>query len=61
MLTFKVVRDPSAKYHSLVMEYVDNIEWKTLYPRLTEVDIKYYMFQLLKVRTMCSTCMRPTS
>lgn len=43
-----VVRDPSAKYHSLVMEYVDNIEWKALYPRLTEVDIKYYIFQLLK-------------
>jgi hypothetical protein len=31
------------------MEYVDNIEWKALYPRLTEVDIKYYIFQLLKV------------
>jgi len=32
----------------LVMEYVDNIEWKTLLPRLVETDIKYYTFQLLK-------------
>jgi len=43
-----VVRDSAAKYHSLVMEYVDNVEWKILYPRLTEVDVKYYIFQLLK-------------
>jgi hypothetical protein len=31
------------------MEYVDNVEWKTLYPVLGEVDIKFYIFQLLKV------------
>jgi len=43
-----VVRDPTARYHSLIMEYIDNTEWKSLYPVLTEVDIKYYIFQLLK-------------
>ncbi|KAL1718905.1 kinase-like domain-containing protein [Schizophyllum commune] len=43
-----VVRDPSGKYHSLVMEYVNNVEWKILYPSLTEADIKHYTFQLLK-------------
>ncbi|TFK54010.1 kinase-like protein [Heliocybe sulcata] len=43
-----VVRDPSARYRSLVMEYVENVEWKYLYPRLTEVDVKYYTFQLLR-------------
>ncbi|KAF8210354.1 kinase-like protein [Mycena galopus ATCC 62051] len=42
-----VVRDPSARYHSLVMEYVDNIEWRRLFPILTEQDIKHYTFQLL--------------
>ncbi|KDQ53554.1 hypothetical protein JAAARDRAFT_39247 [Jaapia argillacea MUCL 33604] len=42
-----VVRDPSARYRSLVMEYVENVEWKFLFPRLTEVDVKYYTFQLL--------------
>jgi casein kinase II subunit alpha len=44
-----VVKDPSARYHSLIMEYVENVEWKFLYSRLVEADIKYYMFQLLKV------------
>ncbi|KIY50314.1 kinase-like protein [Fistulina hepatica ATCC 64428] len=43
-----VVRDPSGRYHSLVMEYVDNVEWKQLYMSLTEGDIKHYTFQLLK-------------
>lgn len=45
-----VVRDPSGRYHSLVMEYVDNVDWKQLFPRLTEADTKHYTFQLLKVR-----------
>lgn len=31
------------------MEHVDNTDWKALYSRLNEVDIKYYTFQLLKV------------
>jgi hypothetical protein len=44
-----VVRDRSARYHSLIMEYVENVEWKVLFPKLTEADIKYYTFQLLKV------------
>lgn len=44
-----VVRDPSQRYHSLIMEYVDNIEWRSLYPKLLESDIKFYTFQLLKV------------
>jgi casein kinase II subunit alpha len=43
-----VVRDPAARYHSLIMEYVENVEWKALFARLTEADIKHYTFQLLK-------------
>jgi casein kinase II subunit alpha len=39
----------SGRYHSLIMEYVENVDWKQLFPRLTEVDIKHYTFQLLKV------------
>src|ERR1700722_7836362 len=44
-----VVRDRSARYHSLIMEFIENVEWKSLFPKLTEADIKYYTFQLLKV------------
>jgi casein kinase II subunit alpha len=49
-----VVQDPSSRYHSLIMEYVDNVEWKALYPILSEVNIKLYTFQLLKVYFMIS-------
>ncbi|KIP05534.1 hypothetical protein PHLGIDRAFT_128841 [Phlebiopsis gigantea 11061_1 CR5-6] len=42
-----VVRDPPSKSHSLIMEYVDNTDWKLLYPTFTELEIKHYLFQLL--------------
>ena len=45
-----VVRDPSHAYHSLIMEYVDNTDWKVLLRSMSELDMKYYLFQLLKVR-----------
>ncbi|KAJ7647268.1 kinase-like domain-containing protein [Roridomyces roridus] len=32
---------------SLVMEYVENVEWKRLFPRLTAPEIQYYTSQLL--------------
>jgi len=43
-----VVRDSSQTYHSLVMEYIKNTEWKVLLRSMSELDMKYYMFQLLK-------------
>ncbi|KAF7321701.1 Protein kinase domain-containing protein [Mycena kentingensis (nom. inval.)] len=42
-----VVRDPSRMYHSLVTEFVNNTEWSQLYTRLTDTDIRFYLFQLL--------------
>jgi casein kinase II subunit alpha len=46
---FFVIVPASNRYHSLIMEYVENTEWKHLLPILTESDIKHYIFQLLKV------------
>lgn len=47
-----VVRDPASKIPSLITEYVHNIEFKVLYPRFTDLDVRYYMFELLKVRSI---------
>ena len=47
-----VVRDPSSRCSSLIMEYVDNTEWKTFYQDITEIEIKHYIFQLLSVSTL---------
>jgi serine/threonine protein kinase len=45
-----VVRDPASKIPSLITEYVHNVDFKVLYPRFTDLDVRFYMFELLKVR-----------
>ena len=44
-----IVRDPRSKTPSLIFEYVNNTDFKALYPTLTDFDIRYYIFELLKV------------
>jgi casein kinase II subunit alpha len=46
-----VVRDPASKIPSLITEYVHNVEFKVLYPRFSDLDVRYYMYELLKVRS----------
>lgn len=48
-----VVRDPQSKTPSLVFEFVDNVDFKVLYPTLTDGDIRYYMNELLKALDCC--------
>ncbi|KAI0698384.1 kinase-like protein [Cytidiella melzeri] len=42
-----VVNDPPSRANSLIMEFVENTEWKELYSTFTELEIKHYVFQLL--------------
>ena len=44
-----VVRDPQSKTPSLVFEYVNNTDFKVLYPTLNDHDIRFYLYELLKV------------
>jgi casein kinase II subunit alpha len=44
-----VVRDPLSKIPSLITEYVNNVDFKVLYPRFSDMDVRYYMLELLKV------------
>jgi len=43
-----VVKDPQSRTPSLIFEYVNNTDFKTLYPTLTDYDIRYYVYQILK-------------
>lgn len=43
-----VVRDPATKTPSLIFEHVNNADFKTLYPTLTDFDIRYYIYEVLK-------------
>lgn len=44
-----VVRDPVTKTPSLVFEAINNVEFKVLYPQLEDYDIRFYIYELLKV------------
>lgn len=45
-----VVRHPESKTPSLVFEYIQNTDFRLLYPTLTDRDVRYYLLQLLQVR-----------
>lgn len=45
-----IVRDEESKTPSLIFEHVNNIDFKILYPTLSDHDIRYYIYELLKVR-----------
>jgi len=48
-----VTRDPQSKTPSLIFEFVNNIDFKTLYPTLSDYDIRYYILELLKALDFC--------
>ncbi|KAI9187967.1 Casein kinase II subunit alpha [Blastocladiella emersonii ATCC 22665] len=48
-----VVRDPQSKTPALIFEHVDNLDFKVLYPNLSEYDIRYYIYELLKALDFC--------
>jgi len=48
-----VVRDPQSKTPSLVFEHINNIDFKVLYPTLSDYDVRYYIFELLKALDFC--------
>jgi serine/threonine protein kinase len=48
-----VVRDPQSKTPSLIFEHVNNTDFKVLYPTLSDYDIRYYIYELLKALDYC--------
>jgi casein kinase II subunit alpha len=43
-----MVKDPVSKTPALIFEYVNNIHFRSLYPTLTDFQVRYYVFELLK-------------
>ncbi|XP_059624000.1 casein kinase II subunit alpha-like [Cornus florida] len=48
-----IVRDQQSKTPSLVFEFVNNTDFKVLYPTLSDFDIRYYIYELLKALDYC--------
>ncbi|KAF7286969.1 hypothetical protein GWI33_002814 [Rhynchophorus ferrugineus] len=48
-----VVKDPVSRTPALIFEHVNNIDFKQLYQTLTDFDIRYYLYELLKALDYC--------
>ncbi|VDP80498.1 unnamed protein product [Echinostoma caproni] len=48
-----VVKDPLTQTPALIFEYIDNTDFKELYFKLTDHDIRYYLFELLRALDCC--------
>ncbi|KAH0563127.1 hypothetical protein GP486_002309 [Trichoglossum hirsutum] len=48
-----VVRDSQSKTRSLIFEYVNNTDFRSLYPKFIDYDVRYYIYELLKALDFC--------
>uniref|UniRef100_A0A1I8B3C3 Casein kinase II subunit alpha n=1 Tax=Meloidogyne hapla TaxID=6305 RepID=A0A1I8B3C3_MELHA len=48
-----VVKDPVSRTPSLVFEYINNTDFKQLYQTLSDYEIRYYLYELLKALDYC--------
>lgn len=48
-----VVKDQVSRTPALIFEYVNNIDFKQLYQTLSDYDIRYYLYELLKALDYC--------
>ena len=48
-----IVRDPSSKSPCIITEWINNVDYKTLFPTLTDEDIRYYIYQVLIALDYC--------
>ncbi|KAL6800916.1 casein kinase II subunit alpha [Trichoderma sp. SZMC 28013] len=50
---YDVVQDNPTEPLSLVFEYIDNTDFRTLYPHFSPEDVRYYMKELLRALEFC--------
>ncbi|KAI5474762.1 casein kinase II subunit alpha, partial [Pseudohyphozyma bogoriensis] len=48
-----IVRDPQSKTPALIFEHVNALDSKILYPKFTDGDVRFYMYELLKALDFC--------
>ncbi|VVC87502.1 unnamed protein product [Leptidea sinapis] len=48
-----VVKDPVSRTPALIFEHVNNTDFKQLYSTLSDYDIRYYLYELLKALDYC--------
>jgi casein kinase II subunit alpha len=48
-----VVKDQISRTPAIITEYINNIDFKSLYQTLQDYDIRYYLYELLKALDFC--------
>merc|ERR1712107_1003 len=48
-----VVKDPVSRTPALIFEHVNNTDFKQLYQTLTDYDIRFYLYELLRALDYC--------
>ena len=48
-----IVQDPLSKCPSLIFEHVNNTHFRTLYPKLRDFEIRFYLYELLRALDYC--------
>lgn len=48
-----VVRDPASKSITLVFDHLDNVDFRSLISTMSDLDIRFYLFELLKALDYC--------
>ena len=48
-----VVKDPVSRTPAIIFEHVNNYDFKQLYQTLTDFDIRFYLYKLLKALDYC--------
>merc|ERR1711916_409343 len=43
-----VVRDPETKSPAVVFEYIDAIDFKTYFPTMPDLEVRFYLYKLLE-------------
>jgi casein kinase II subunit alpha len=51
-----VVKDPASKTTSLIFEHINNTDFRNLIPKLSDLEIRYYMQECLKALDYCHSC-----
>lgn len=44
---------PQSKTPSLIFEYVNNTDFRSLYPKFNDLDVRFYILELLKALDFC--------
>mmetsp|Transcript_4140 Transcript_4140/g.10473 ORF Transcript_4140/g.10473 Transcript_4140/m.10473 type:complete len:362 (+) Transcript_4140:130-1215(+) len=48
-----IVQDPVSRTPSLIFEHVNNVDFKVMFPTFTDMDMRFYLFELLKALDFC--------